>query len=242
MTDSPLRILDTGTRRPASVPSGIDLRHQPALVRRPLTLEPASLPEVLDRSCHIVFYSQFAVSTVADADIVSEPERHRFWAVGEQTKNLIAQRFGVDVDFGDTQEFESLRDKIAACDEPLPIVAFGLRGRSRDLTPVAAKWAVEVREIPVYESTAAKPSDLAHAFDEHRPHWLTVTSSRGVESVVEAIGAQRLGEKQSAGSLHIAAIGPSTAQTLRKFDLQADLVPKTPDRALLLKAITEFHA
>jgi uroporphyrinogen-III synthase len=81
--------------------------------------------------------------------------------------------------------------------------------------------------------------ELLESFDDDRPDWLAFTSSRGVEVVVDAIGADSLAKWQGKKKIRLAAIGPSTAKTIEHFELKADLVADEPDREGLLQAIAD---
>lgn len=231
------RIFDTGTRRPDPVPDGVELVHQPALIRRELSVERDRLSTLESQPHHLVFYSRYAVETVAERGLIEASKHHRFWAVGSRTAEGIEARFDTAVDVPDDQHFTGLKEALADCDEPLPITAFGLRGTDRDLGDIASGWGVDFTPIPVYESVPQDPDELAAAFDEFEPHWLCVTSSRGVRAVVDALDVDRLQALQSLERLGIAAIGPSTAATLAEFELSTDAIPDEPDRAELLRII-----
>ena len=234
--NQPLRILDTGTRPLTTIPDGVDVRHQPALVRQPLPVDDADLGLLDDCRCHVLFFSRFAVRCVADR--LDEPDpRHRIWAVGPKTASVVESQLGRSADVPDDHQFTALRAALLDCGDPRPVVAFGLAGTDRDLGPVAGTWAVETRTVDVYESNPAPADRLQTAFEEHNPHWLTTTSSKGARSVVEALRRTRLAELQADGQLRIAAIGPSTAATIQQLGLEADLVPDNPDREGLIDAI-----
>lgn len=77
---------------------------------------------------------------------------------------------------------------------------------------------VEVREpadwSPVDEALANLP----------RYHWLVFTSANGVHALIRRL--RHLGrDLRALGSLQLAAIGPATAEALRSYQLEPDLVP-----------------
>ena len=232
------RIFDTGIRPAHTDAPGVELRHAPALLRRPLEFDARQARRLLRERCHIVFYSRFAVGVVVDRDIIDEPACHRYWAVGQKTADVLRERLDVDVDVPPREHFDDLRRMLSGCGEPLPIVAFGLLGTHRDLSDPARHWSVDFTTIAVYESAPRRADELRRSFDAFRPHWLTVTSSRGAEAVADAIGIDRLRDLQTSGALEIAAIGPSTAKTLEQLGLSADLVPEIPDRDALVTEIS----
>lgn len=238
--DQPVRILDTGTRPAASLPDGVDVRHQPALIREPLDVSLSDVALLEDGPCHVLFYSRFAVRCVADRGVELDGD-HRLWTVGPRTGALVEKHFEVRPDVPEDHHFRALRRCLLESGDRRPIVAFGLRGTDRDLSPVAQAWDVETETIDVYESRPAPPDRLRRAFEDHEPDWLTTTSSRGVRSVVEALGDDRLARLQADGGLRIAAIGPSTAETLAEFGLNADAVPDNPGREELIEVIVDYQ-
>lgn len=232
----PLRIFDTGTRPLTAVPDGVDVCHQPALVREPLPVDDADVELLDDNRCHVLFYSRFAVRCVADR-LDELDSRHRIWAVGPKTASVVESTLNRSAEVPEEHQFTGLRAALLDCGDPRPVLAFGLRGTDRDLGPVAGTWEFETRTVDVYESNPAPPGQLQTTFEEHDPHWLTVTSSKGARSVVEALQRDRLAELQTDQQLRIAAIGPSTASTIRQLGLDVDLVPDEPDREGLVAAI-----
>ena len=232
MTEPPIRVLDTGTSPPDEIPEGVEVRHQPALVRRALPIDRDDLEALLDDPHHVVFYSRFAAQIIVDLDLPLQS--HRLWAVGKKTAKQLKSQLASAVDVPTDENFEGLRAALSACGDPRPIVAFSLQDQTRDLSPVARNWSVDFTDFPVYESAPADRRDLAGAFDAHRPHWVTLTSSRGAHSVVDAIDTDRLRHTR------IAAIGPSTAHTATELGILPNLVPDTPDRTGLLQAIANF--
>ncbi len=237
MSCGDIRILDTGTRPPDDPPDIVDLRHAPALVRRPLPIDDDQVAAVLAEPAHIIFYSRFSTRVVADDDVIPTPARHKYWTVGDRTAALAARCFDTSPRVPDDESFDGLRRFLATDADPRPIVAFGLRGRHRDLSEVATKLGVEFTVVDVYQSTPADPELLANAFKEHRPHWLTVTSSRGAKSVADGIGIRRLRSQLDGGELSIVAIGPSTAQTVAELGLDTELVADHPSRNAMIDAI-----
>lgn len=266
MPEDTLRILDTGTRPVELGDADVELRHYPALKRRPVDFDTADVIAALNAPHHIVFYSRYAVGVVDQAGVIADPGRHQFWAVGRRTGAAIAEHFSVDAAIPDDQRFDGIAAALSASDAPRPIMAFGLRGKPRDLSAAARQWDVDFTAVPVYESTATDGVGLAGLFDTFRPHWLTVTSSRGVEAIVEGLGADlfrqlqsenaqvsmpgppkfvggdKLRTLQSSGELRIGAIGPSTAETLDTIGLRADIIPSAPDRRQLLDAVIQSSA
>lgn len=76
-----------------------------------------------------------------------------------------------------------------------------------------------------------KESDI-----EERPDWLIFTSRHGVEGFFYGITMAGCDVRTFVGS-RIAAIGAKTAQTLRRYGLQTDLLPETADSTALCRAL-----
>ncbi len=235
MTSQTIRVLDTGTTAPPQIPEGIELRHQPALTRRPLDIDEDALRELLTERRHVVFYSQFSAQIALDLGLALE--KHRLWAVGEKTAHRLSHHIGVDVQAPADQHFTGLKKALAACGEPLSIIALAIRGTHRDLEPIADDWGVDFTAIPVYQSSPTDPQIVARTYDEFDAHWMTLTSSRGARSVADALGTHRLRSLKSTGIPKIAAIGPSTAEAATQLGISPTLIAPAPDRTRLLDTI-----
>lgn len=240
MPDESIRILDTGTAQAEEIPTGLEVHHQPALVRRPLDFAESAVRQRLQSEHHLVFYSRFAVEIVASRKVIVDPAAHRFWAVGRRTAQCIEANFEAPAHWPAVEQFTGLLDSLREVDEKLPIIAFGLAGVERDLSPIAGEWGVDFVEIPVYESGPTPPSELQRAFRRFAPQWLVITSSRGARSVVDALGGPPLRDLRRRGRLKIAAIGESTALTLRQLGLGVDVIPDVPGRKNMLDEIAGF--
>lgn len=240
MIPTSIVVIDTGTRTPHRVPPSLTVIHMPVLQRLAIDLDRDALDQALSLKRHILFYSEFAAQTILDAEAITAPVDHRIWAVGAQTARLLSEGFGVSVDTPRDESFEGLLQTLQDDDEPLPLLSLSLRGVLRDLGPLARRWNVDFTDIPVYESAPADPGPLREAFDAHKVLWMTLTSSRGVEAVVDALDAERLRERQKSSTLYLAAIGPSTKDTLQHFGLRADVIPTNPRREDLLQAIADY--
>ncbi len=238
-----LTIFDTGTSPPDQVSDhGVQIIHRPALTRRGIEVDREHLSSVLQTPSHLVFYSQFAVRQTIEQRLIARPGDHHFWAVGSHTGGLLASHFGVTPHVPDASHFQALKDRLLERGPTLPLVSFGLRGKRRDLSALAATWQVNWTCIDIYASTPADPATLRRAFDDHRPQWLTLTSSRGVQSVVDAIGTSALHRARDKRGLRFAAIGPSTAATASELGLAIDLVPESTGRQRLIEAVIDHSA
>ena len=237
MTPTPetaLRILDTGTR-PAAPVEGAELLHCPALQVAWLELDADALRARLGAPHLVIFYSARAAEAVLASEVLTRQSArdHHLVAVGPLTAELLANALGVAVSVPAEHHFESLKcllEKVEARD----ILAFGLLDKERDLSALAERRGVAFHPVPVYESVPDIAA-LRAALLEHRPHWITVTSSRGAEALHQALDALPAMETR----LRLAAIGERTAERLRDLGLPVDLIAPSPDRDLLVEAILQ---
>lgn len=237
MTPTPeiaLRILDTGTR-PAAAVEGAELLHCPALQVAWLDIDAGALRARLSAPHLVIFYSARAAEAVIAQHILSpnNARDHHLVAVGPMTAELLASALGVPVSVPAEHHFESLKELLEAV-EAHDIIAFGLLDKERDLSALAERRGVAFHPVPVYESVPDVAA-LRAALVEHRPHWVTLTSSRGAEALHEAMLAVPDLEPRP----RLAAIGERTAERLRDLGLPVDLIAPSPDRDLLVEAILQ---
>ncbi len=233
----PTRVVYTGTSAPDEVPAGLDLRHAPLLAAEPVEIDRERLRRLADRPVGLVVYSRNAVRALEQtgADRALAPlERHTWWAVGDKTASELAERLGVSARVPADQHFEGLCDALADADLPARLVSLSLEGKFRDLGPVLDPRGIDFHDLPVYRTVAV---DYAPPYDEFREaDWLIFTSSRGVRHFFAL-------DDESAPPLpadvHIAAIGPKTAATLRDRGHDPDLVPDHPSKSAIVEAIAE---
>jgi uroporphyrinogen III methyltransferase/synthase len=110
-----------------------------------------------------------------------------------------------------------------------------VRQLERQGARVLVQPMVEVRDPPDWG-----PVDDALTHLE-RYQWLIFTSANGIEAVLRRLG--QLGrDPQVLRALHLAAIGPATAEALRRHGLQPDLVPEVYDSEHLADALRKRAA
>jgi uroporphyrinogen III methyltransferase/synthase len=91
--------------------------------------------------------------------------------------------------------------------------------------------------VAVREPADWSPADRAIE-DLERYDWLVFTSANGVHALIRRL--RKLGrDLRALGRLKIAAIGPGTAQGLKEYHLDADLVPEQFDSESLASALRE---
>ncbi|WP_238602755.1 uroporphyrinogen-III C-methyltransferase [Fimbriiglobus ruber] len=92
---------------------------------------------------------------------------------------------------------------------------------------------VEVRDPTDWGPVDAALGEVAHGDWD----WLVFTSANGVHKLVRRLGAIGM-DLRALGPVKIAAIGPKTADALREYHLNADVVPKTYIAEELAAALT----
>jgi uroporphyrinogen III methyltransferase / synthase len=105
--------------------------------------------------------------------------------------------------------------------------------RTRDggsgLAELLRAKGANVLEIPLIRFTpASDPGAVAGAInDTGALDWLLLTSNQAVTSLFETLDSAGL-DVRALGRIKIAAVGPSTARSLREHGVWADFVPSTP--------------
>jgi uroporphyrinogen III methyltransferase/synthase len=94
--------------------------------------------------------------------------------------------------------------------------------------------------VAIGEPADWSPVDRALA-DLRRYHWLVFTSANGVHALIRRL--RHLGRDiRTFGSLHLAAIGPATAEALRGYHLEPDVVPPRFDSETLAAVLCQCAA
>ena len=105
--------------------------------------------------------------------------------------------------------------------------------RTRDggsgLAELLRARGAQVLEVPLIRfAPASDPGAVAHALhDTGALDWLLLTSNQAVISLFESLDAAGL-DVRALGRIKVAAVGPSTARSLRERGVWADFVPSTP--------------
>ena len=95
--------------------------------------------------------------------------------------------------------------------------------KARDILPEELKkFGAEVEVVPAYKTISAVENveNVKNLLNEGKIDFITFTSSSTVENFVQAVGAENLKKVKKA------AIGPITAQTLKNFGIDADIIAK----------------
>jgi uroporphyrinogen-III synthase len=100
---------------------------------------------------------------------------------------------------------------------------------------------IEFPTIRIVAPEDSAPLDLAlkHLCTSDLYDWLVFTSTNGVKSFFERLANQEY-SLTSLEKVHIAAIGPATATTLRKFGARVDLIPSNYIAEAVANAIVEY--
>lgn len=117
------------------------------------------------------------------------------------------------------------------------------RQQARDLMAQLEELGAVVSVLPAVE--IREPADwapvdraLGHLADYQ---WLVFTSANGVDAFVRRL-RQTGRDLRALGSLRLAVIGPATADALRRYHLEPDLVPSVYDSEHLASALSERAA
>ena len=121
------------------------------------------------------------------------------------------------------------------------IVVTRARAQASDLVERLSRLGALCRQCPIIEPAPMDDlSLLDHAIDRLDTFdWIVFTSVNGVGYFFD-----RLFEKgrdvRSLGHLRTAAIGPTTARSLRQYGLRTDVLPKTYQAESLIEAFSQF--
>jgi uroporphyrinogen III methyltransferase / synthase len=119
------------------------------------------------------------------------------------------------------------------------IVVTRARAQASDLVRRLSGLGAECLECPTIEVVAPEswePLDAAiEALSSYR--WLIFTSVNGVEAFFSRLSRKGL-DARALGHIRTAAIGPATAERMRGFGLNADILPKTYQAESVIEAFT----
>jgi uroporphyrinogen III methyltransferase/synthase len=123
----------------------------------------------------------------------------------------------------------SLRDEIAWFDQrPLfgrRIVVTRARSQAASLTGLLSAAGATVHEMPATRIEAADPSAIQDALERRAEFgWVIFTSQNAVRLFWDALRSLGL-DARALASMHIAAVGPATADALFDYGLSVDVAP-----------------
>lgn len=107
---------------------------------------------------------------------------------------------------------------------------------ARDILPIELKnFGAEVTVVPAYKTVSAVENfaEIKSQLDAGQIDFVTFTSSSTVENFIKSLGVESLSKTKTA------AIGPITAQTLKNFGVDADIVAEEFTIDGLVKKISE---
>jgi uroporphyrinogen III methyltransferase/synthase len=120
------------------------------------------------------------------------------------------------------------------------IVVTRARAQASGLIERLSRLGAECLQCPTIEVAPPdswEPLDRAIAtLDQY--HWIVFTSVNGVRYFFERLFQQGR-DARSLGHLHTAAIGPATAEELRRFGLNTDILPKTYQAESVVEAFAQ---
>lgn len=109
--------------------------------------------------------------------------------------------------------------------------------KARDVLPEKLSAAgAEVHVLPVYETVAAtgKESDVLESLESKRLFCITFTASSTVRHFFDRIDPQII---KAHPEVRLACIGPVTAETLERYGLKAEIIPKSYTIPALVSAV-----
>lgn len=139
----------------------------------------------------------------------------------------------------------------------LPPLLFLVGEQRRDIIPktlmdpsLASDKRIEVTETVIYGTGVMEsfPQDFADVLDKTQgvERWVVVFSPTGCDSMLEGLGLLKDGDprqrqvSQAGGKTHIATIGPTTRDHLKKLGYEADVCADKPSPEGVLAGIMGF--
>jgi len=121
------------------------------------------------------------------------------------------------------------------------IIVTRARAQASDLVRRLTQLGAECIQCPTIE---VAPPESWQALDDAIARlkdfdWIAFTSVNGVQFFFERLFANRL-DTRALGHLRTAAIGPATAQAMRRFGLQADILPETYQAESVVEAFSQY--
>lgn len=179
----------------------------------------------------LIFTSPRAVEALGEA-MPWLPAENLLWhgksvfAVGPRTAREL-RRIGFEPEGEESGSAEMLADYIGTKTFAQPLL-FLCGNRRRDLIPARLEaTGIPIEELVVYRS---RPRSRLDWPDGRQPDWAVFFSPSGVEAVERSRAIQLQG-------VRIAAIGPTTADALRRRGLHVDAVAEEPSPGALALAI-----
>lgn len=233
---SPQVVVHTGTRPPTEIPEGLELRHVPMLEVEPVEVNTERLSKLTQEPTGLVIYSRNATRCLRKTgvdEVLTPFDRHTWWAVGEKSATHLHREFGVRARYPTEQNFEGLLAEFATAELPDSVIAFSLEGKERDLGPVLNDRGITFTDVPVYRTVPAEFDGPLAEFED--ADWIVLTSPRGVRVFHDLVETGEAVPDLSA--VRVAAIGPTTAESLAELDIDVDFVPGEPGLDAILRAI-----
>ncbi|MBI3139843.1 MAG: uroporphyrinogen-III synthase [Sphingobacteriales bacterium] len=179
------------------------------------------------QSATVVFTSMNAVEAVAARQEGQQPDWY-IYCTGHTTRQRVEKYFGKELIAGTAGSAAELADRILAA-EGTDHVLFFCGDRRRDELPAMLRsHGIEVEEIRVYQ-TIAVPQKVSQYYDG-----ILFFSPSAVESFFS--------NNRLPGQTTLFAIGPTTAEAIRKYSQNKTVICEQPGKDYLLQqAIRYFH-
>ncbi len=179
------------------------------------------------QSVTVVFTSLNAVEAVAALQEGQQPDWY-IYCTGTSTRQRVEKYFGKKAIAGSAGKAAELAERILA-DEGTDHVLFFCGDQRRDELPVMLRsHGIEVEEIRVYQ-TIAVPQRISRHYDG-----ILFFSPSAVESFFS--------NNRLPGETTLFAIGPTTAEAIRKYSHNKTIISDQPGKDYLLQqAIRYFH-
>jgi uroporphyrinogen-III synthase len=129
------------------------------------------------------------------------------------------------------------------CLDKRRIVITRSQEQNTQLAQALQQHGAQVLEIPLIGVTLGQASEATlEVLDEMGQYeWLVFTSSNGVHGFMRLF-FQRYADIRSVGGAKIACVGSSTAQAVRSYHLDTDLIPAEQTAAGLAEALLDFQS
>lgn len=166
----------------------------------------------------------------------------RFCAIGPRTAREV-EKAGVKVDIVPERYYaEALARRLGIEQLKGKRILLARAKKARDLLPRELReLGARVDVVEVYQTIAPNISgeEMERVFQENKIDVITFTSSSTGENFLQ-LYEEKVGQKYPLGEVAIAAIGPITANTLRKRGITPDIIPDSFTIEALTRAIVDY--
>jgi uroporphyrinogen-III synthase len=239
-----LRILYTGTRPIDQKPDSVEIRHLPMLTVDLLDLSHARLQSIFAAGrVHYVFFSSNAVAAAVANGLFSGrlPSPTRCWTVGPKTSATLRQHTSnLPITESTHGNGDSTVDLIRS-NGPLDVTYIAFEVEDAPL-PLEHRLPPPFQAVSIaaYTTVGRPIPDLQAILAEFCPHWIVLTSPRGVDAFHQNLISERQeGSDASHQVRHpppnaqIAVLGQTTANHVASMGWTVDHIASKPDLEFL---------